>query len=62
MSESMLEIVFSLSGFGKELMTIGGVFTGQFMLTDATSSQHNTNPPLFVSWEGDLSRFCRACF
>jgi hypothetical protein len=41
----MLEIVLFLSGIGNEQETEKGVRTGQFWLTDATSSQHTGFDP-----------------
>jgi len=47
MSESMLEIVLFLWGFDKEHMTKGGVLTGSFWPTDATSSHYRGLPLLW---------------
>lgn len=52
----MLEIVLFLRGICKEQETEGGVLTGQFWPTDATSSQHNT-PVLSL-----CTHFLLSCF
>ena len=45
MSKPMLEIVLFLRRIGKEQETAGGVLTGPFWPTDATSRQHSGSEP-----------------